>query len=64
MTKEFVFVYIRKEMIHAYDGMIFDDMMEVIKERIKSFFKVVWMVEIKYNDRVSEIYMRLWEWFR
>jgi hypothetical protein len=62
-TKEFALVDMVSEMIRAYEGALFDDMLGVINERISSFFNVVRITETEYNDKLTEICMKLWERF-
>jgi hypothetical protein len=62
-TKEFALVDIVSEMIRAYESVLFDDLLGQINEKISSFFNIVRITETEYNDRVTEICMKLWERF-
>jgi oligoribonuclease NrnB/cAMP/cGMP phosphodiesterase (DHH superfamily) len=50
-------------MIRAYETVLFDDLLGQINEKISSFFNIVRITETEYNDRVTEICMKLWERF-
>jgi hypothetical protein len=63
LTTEFALVDIVSEMIRAYEGILFDDLLGAINEKISSFFNIVRITETEYNDRVTEICMKLWERF-
>jgi hypothetical protein len=62
-TKEFALVDMVSEMIRTYEGVLFDDMLGIINERISSFFNIVRMTETDYNEKVTDICMKLWERF-
>jgi hypothetical protein len=63
LTEEFALVDMVSEMIRGYETVLFDDMLGVINEKISSFFNIMRITETEYNDRVTEICMRLWERF-
>jgi hypothetical protein len=63
LRQEFALVDMVSEMIRAYETVLFDDMLGAINERISSFFNVVRMTETEYNDKLTEICMKLWERF-
>jgi hypothetical protein len=62
-TKEFALVDMVSEMIRAYESVLFDDMLGAINEKISSFFNVVRVTATEYNDKVTEVCMKLWERF-
>jgi hypothetical protein len=62
-TKEFALVDMVSEMIRAYEGVLFDDMMGAVNEKISSFFNVLRVTATEYNDKVTEVCMKLWERF-
>jgi hypothetical protein len=62
-TQEFAVVDMVSEMIRAYENTLFDDLLGAINEKISSFFNIVRTIETEYNDRVTEICMKLWERF-
>ena len=62
-TKEFALVDMVNEMIRAFETELFDEKMGVINEKISSFFNVVRTLETDYNEKVTDICMKLWERF-
>ncbi|OHT08498.1 hypothetical protein TRFO_23025 [Tritrichomonas foetus] len=61
-TSEFSLVDQVSEMIHMYESEL-DDRNNAIIERINSFFGIVRNLETDYNEKVTDICMKLWERF-
>jgi len=61
-TKEFALVDIVQEMIRAYDEQL-EERLGLVNEKISSFFNVVRVLETDYNEKVTDICMKLWERF-
>lgn len=63
LTKEFALVDIVRKMISEYETELFDERLRIINDRIGSFFGIVRELEKDYNDKVTEICIKLWEAF-
>ena len=61
-TTEFSLVDQVSEMIHLYESEL-DDRNNAIIERINSFFGIVRNLETDYNEKITDICMKLWERF-
>jgi hypothetical protein len=61
--KEFALVDQVQEMIRSYEIELQDERLAVINEKISSFFNIVRMLETDYNEKITDICMKLWERF-